>query len=60
MAKVDRAHHAQLAPKRRNPVVRAIVGRLVSGRAKRFSEHSRLGNVRRKDLDDRIREIGEW
>lgn len=48
------------ASRPRNVVVRALIARLGFAGTKRHEPHARHQAMQQKDLDDRVREIGEW
>lgn len=48
------------ASRPRNVVVRALIARFGFAGTKRHESHPRQRAVQRQDLDDRIREVGEW
>ena len=48
------------ASRPRNVVVRALIARFGFAGTKRHESHPRQRAVQRQDLDDRVREVGEW
>lgn len=48
------------ASRPRNVVVRALMARFGFTGTRRHEPHPRKRDAQRQDLDDRVREIGEW
>lgn len=48
------------ASRPRNAVVRALIARLGFAGTKRHESRPRQRDAQRRDLDDRVREVGEW